>query len=404
MMYDTVSFTRRNTISCLTPHITRLSGLLFEATENQTYLNAALQSLNFIYAHLYNDQHVVDDTILSDTCQVSQNFALPYNSAFMIEGMSILFSITKNQSTMQLLRTTLAATVYNKAWQKDDGVIAFGSQNSGDRTMVHALLTVYRRNSTAPDLRDYIRDYLTVQYNAMLDSATAGGDIYGLSWIGPPGAQLDPGNQTTALTVLISAITLENTTSSVPPVESGGSSPGSSPAAGGTRPSKVAIVGGSVGGALFLVGLGIGIWWLLHRLDHKADKTLETYNDHQLFPDVTNSDHLVVSPFTEHTKNRSEPIQRKGGTTGLPRSRREENGHFLASMIRPPALPSPHWSNSSMSSTDRGTSSLRELGAELRALRLQNSRLQERTWEEDESPPPEYCSVRSGRREQLIEK
>ncbi|KAJ8088277.1 hypothetical protein PM082_022349 [Marasmius tenuissimus] len=86
----------------------------------------------------------------------------------MIEGMSILSTITKNQSILQLLRDTLAATVDNDLWQGDDGIISYGPGHSSDWNMVHALSTVYQRNSTTPDLQNYIRDYLTVQVNLLI--------------------------------------------------------------------------------------------------------------------------------------------------------------------------------------------------------------------------------------------
>ncbi|KAL0061447.1 hypothetical protein AAF712_011741 [Marasmius tenuissimus] len=379
----------------------RLSGLLAEATGNQTYLDAASQSLNFIHDHLYNSQHIVDDGIKSDTCTTQTSFAFPYNSAYMIEGMSILSTITKNQSTLQLplrnlatlrLRDTLAATVYNKAWQKDNGVISYGSGNSGDWNMVHALSTVYRRNSTEPDLRSYIRDYLTVQYNALSDLATAGSSIYGSSWIGPPGTQLDPVNQTTALTVLISGIALRNTTASSvpPPVESGGTPSGSN-TAGGTRSSTGAIVGGSIGGVVLLIGIGIGVWWLLRRRrrhQQKADKTAGIYAERPPVSNDSRSDYSrEVSSFPGYSSSGGESMRSLGRI----------NRHLTPVRLSVP--PSSQWS-SAASSTDQGTSSVSELAEELKALRLQHSRIQERIWEEEDGPPPEYDSIRSAGREQ----
>ncbi|KAK1225763.1 hypothetical protein PQX77_011282 [Marasmius sp. AFHP31] len=371
--------------------IARLSGLLAKATQNQTYLDAASQSLSFIHNHLYNDRHIVGGSIASDTCETSSSIE-PCNSAFMIEGMSILHTITNNQSTLQLLRDTLAATIYNKDWQGDDGIISWGSARWGDWCMVHALSYVYQRNSTEPDLRNYIRDYLTVQYNALSDLATAGGSIYGGSWVGPPGTQLDSNNQTTALTVLVSAITLEGTTSSVPPpVESGGTSPGSN-TSGGTRSSSGAIIGGSVGGVFFLVALGVGVGWLLRRRHWQK-------GDYQPFSKGATSNYLTVTPFTEHLKNGNEYAESQGGAVGARRNLKHENGH-LVTPIRRPAPPTSHRS-ASTSSSDQGTASVtvNELMAELRDLRLQQSRLLERTREENDSPPPEYCSVRSERRD-----
>ncbi|KAJ8074471.1 hypothetical protein PM082_015372 [Marasmius tenuissimus] len=364
-------------------------------TGNQTYLNAASQSLDFIRAHLYNDQHVVEDTIVSDTCKVQAMIA-PFNSAYMIEGMSILCSITSNQSTTQLLRDTLAATIYNKAWQKDDGIISYGSGHSGDWAMVHALSAVYRRNSTAPDLREYIRDYLTVQYNALLDSATAGSNIYGGSWIGPPGTQLDPSNQTSALTVLISAITLENTTSSAPPPVESSDTPPNPDSTSSTRSNIGGIVGGAVGGTLFLVGLGVGIWWLLSRRRHRqqAVEAEGTWASYQPVSTGTSSDYSVVSPTPGHS-NQSDQLL--GAIGGAPQSHQQKH---LAPARRLAPTSSSLRSEPSASS-DRGISSVNELAAELHALRLQQARLQERIWEEEDGPPPEYFeSMRSPRREQ----
>ncbi|KAL0063958.1 hypothetical protein AAF712_009148 [Marasmius tenuissimus] len=334
----------------------------------------------------------------------------------MIEGMSILSTITKDQSTLQLyvrfppitstyrlltvrialrLRDTLAATVDNDLWQGDNGIISYGSGHSGDWTMVHALSAVYQRNSTTPDLRNYIRDYLTVQYNALSDLATNGSSIYGSSWIGPAGTQLDAGAQSAALALLISAIPLQNNTDSVnaPLTGSGPTQPsGTPPNSSGVSTKDVAIVGGSVGGTLFLTCLGFGMWWLLlrRRRQQKAVDTPGAYKDYQQSLNGTTLDYLVVSPFTEHFKNRSEQAESPDMRTGgVHQDLKQDSGHLVAS-TRLPRPPSSHRSN-----TTSSTGAINELVADVRALRLQHSHLQERLWEEDESPPPEYYSVRS---------
>ncbi|KAJ8074469.1 hypothetical protein PM082_015370 [Marasmius tenuissimus] len=271
--------------------------------------------------------------------------------------------------------------------------------------MVHALSSLYRRNFSSPDLQDYVRDYLAVQYNALLDFATVGGNIYGISWTGDPGTQLNPISQTAALTVLISAITLENSPSSAPvPAKSSSAPPDPSPTDSTHThqpPSNRAIIGGSVGGVLVVVGLGIGIWWLLcRRRRDKVDKAPGTHKDHGPFFDGVTSNHLAVSPFTEHLRNRGEPVQSLGGTSIISQSHQQETGH-LASTRR--SAPTSSYRSSFTNSTGQGTSSVNELVAELRTLRLQQSRLLERAWEEEDSPPPQYYSVRSARSEQCKE-
>ncbi|KAJ8074466.1 hypothetical protein PM082_015367 [Marasmius tenuissimus] len=378
-----------------------LSGLLAEITQNQTYLDAASQSLDFIYNHLYNDQNIVEDTIFSDTCKTT-SFILPYNSAYMIEGMSILSSITKNQSTLQLLRDTLAATVYNKAWQGDDGIISYGSGHSGDRDMVHALSTVYQRGSTAPDLRNYIRDYLTVQYNALSDLATNSSGIYGSSWVGPPETQLNAGAQLTALTLLTGAILLRNDTDDTNTRPAGPESTqprGTLPNSDSGSTDIAAIIGGSIGGTLFLFLMcsGIGIWWLRRcRRQQKAVDTLGAHKGHQPSANGTTLDYLVIAPFTEQSKNRSEHVESlEVQTGGVHQDLKQKNTHTIAPICGLGPPPS-HRSNTTSGTDYQGTeSTMNELVADVRTLRLQHSYLQKRIWEEDKSPPPGYYPVRS---------
>ncbi|KAJ7117084.1 hypothetical protein C8R44DRAFT_627361, partial [Mycena epipterygia] len=82
-----------------------VSALLAEAQPNNPiYLQAAGQSADFIHAHLYNVQNIVQDSIsarANDSCAAS-SLIEPYNSGLMIEGLAILNSITNNASTQSL--------------------------------------------------------------------------------------------------------------------------------------------------------------------------------------------------------------------------------------------------------------------------------------------------------------
>ncbi|KAF9256163.1 hypothetical protein L218DRAFT_1007689 [Marasmius fiardii PR-910] len=95
-----------------------------------------------------------------------------------------------------------------------------------------------------------------VQYNALLTNGTVPGtNIYGGSWIGPPGIKLDPTNQTYASVVLVQGITLGNGTKVVTsPKPSNPTTPTLTPSPTFKSTSGGVIAGGVIGG---LVGLGI---------------------------------------------------------------------------------------------------------------------------------------------------
>ncbi|KAJ7511574.1 hypothetical protein B0H11DRAFT_1700017 [Mycena galericulata] len=86
----------------------RLSALLAEATSDPLYLEAATQSANFISAHLFGPRPIVQEYILAgsdESCQVIPTTfpsMTPAASGLMIEGLSILYSITNNASTQSL--------------------------------------------------------------------------------------------------------------------------------------------------------------------------------------------------------------------------------------------------------------------------------------------------------------
>ncbi|ESK90017.1 glycoside hydrolase family 76 protein [Moniliophthora roreri MCA 2997] len=173
------------------------TALLVEATMNSTYINSAIETESFYYFHLRNPQGVLQDGIEAATCAPTGfETELPCNSGLMMEGLAVLSSVTQN------------ATISEQEWQGADGIIAADTGELGGQYIVRGLAAVYSRN-TSSDLRNYIEDYIGVQYNAVLNNArTQGSSIYSASWPGPPSSTFSGENQTNALSVLIAAIPL----------------------------------------------------------------------------------------------------------------------------------------------------------------------------------------------------
>ncbi|KAJ7479364.1 hypothetical protein B0H11DRAFT_1620857, partial [Mycena galericulata] len=186
---------------------TGVSALLAEATSDPMYLQAATEAADFFHDHLLNARNEVQDTIsarANDSCSDTSNIE-PYNSGLMIEGLSILYSITGNATVQELLNDVLAAAIPNNAWQGSNGIIDNGG--SGDLNLVQGLTAVYTRNATTPDNNADVEQYIAVQFNAVLDLATANeSNVYGNAWVGPPSSVFSGLNQTNALSALIGVI------------------------------------------------------------------------------------------------------------------------------------------------------------------------------------------------------
>ncbi|KAK0449296.1 hypothetical protein EV421DRAFT_1781127 [Armillaria borealis] len=257
---------------------TGVSALLAEATGNKTYLDAAIKSATFIHSHLYNIQNVVQDSISArknDSCSVGSGIN-PYNSGLFIEGLAILDSISGNATTQTLLRETVAAAVANNAWQGANGIIANWNSKIGDPLMMRGLGAVYSRNTTYSDMRNYVKEYIGVQYNAVLELATSNGtNVYGASWVGPPSSVFSSDNQTAALSVLINGILLKDQEPPSSNTSDSGSTSGSG-SGSGSAPDKSsspagAIAGGVVGGIALLVIIGLVVFFVRRR--RRREKT-----------------------------------------------------------------------------------------------------------------------------------
>lgn len=81
----------------------RLSGLLYEATDNQTYANSAQQSFKFIRELLY-DGSLVQDRIDLGTCEWID--LQSSNSGYAVEAVSI-YTSKANDSDASILSVVL---------------------------------------------------------------------------------------------------------------------------------------------------------------------------------------------------------------------------------------------------------------------------------------------------------
>ncbi|KAJ7266197.1 hypothetical protein C8J57DRAFT_1511129 [Mycena rebaudengoi] len=228
-----------------------LSALLAEATQDATYLQAASESVAFIQAHLYNAANIVLDLVSarkSDSCAMNDLIA-SYNSGLAIEGLAILASIAQgNETTQLLLSDIITAAILEGGWQSNDGIIL----NSVE--LATGLSTAYLRNVTSPELREDLKAFLGVQFNALVDLATTRGtNIYALSWQGPPTADFDAVSQISALGPLLGGMQVADEPAPSASASGGGPSPtGNAPLPPPSPPpsSKKSVVGAIVGGVV----------------------------------------------------------------------------------------------------------------------------------------------------------
>ncbi|KAJ7617885.1 hypothetical protein FB45DRAFT_1034119 [Roridomyces roridus] len=204
-----------------TGYFALLSALLAEATTGATsapsYLSSAVQSAEFIQSHLYNADNLVIETISAaqnESCKITNSAVASFNQGLFIEGLATLQSISPSENTQTMLESLITTSLTESGFQTENGIqlCRIGS-NDGDNILIRALSSAYTRNVTSPELRQVLHDYLSVQYNAVVDLATAGGtDIYSLQWSVQSSSTttFSMSGQTNALGVLLSGISLDD--------------------------------------------------------------------------------------------------------------------------------------------------------------------------------------------------
>ncbi|KAK7053556.1 glycoside hydrolase family 76 protein [Favolaschia claudopus] len=283
-----------------------LSATLAEATSDPVYLQAATNSADFIRTQLYNPRNIVQPFMSARQnttgCQIAGDID-PTDSGLMIEGLSILYSITKDATTQNLLSDLLVAAIPNSIWQDGNGVLDY--KGGGSLNLVQGLGAAYARNATNSTLHQYIGAYLGVQFNAVTQLATSDGtNIYGKSWSGPPTSTFSGRNQTFALGALLSAIPVGSPSdpSSSPPSSS---PPPSSPK---SKTSTGAIVGGVIGGLLAIAAVVALLWFLRRRRGRRGDTSPLTIED-------SPQSAAVLQPFLGVPSSNDPPSTKDYGST-----------------------------------------------------------------------------------------
>ncbi|KAF9564882.1 endo-1,6-alpha-mannosidase [Agrocybe pediades] len=191
-----------------------LSAYLAEVTGDAKYTNAAILSANWIKNHNINSGHIVLDSESGADCsRSSASWIFTYNSGKFIEGLAILYDHTKDPQWNQLMLDIVAAAVKNKSWQGTNGIITEGGSTSKNddgvgfkAVFIRGLLQAYRKRAgDNASLAKLLRSYIDVQYNALLDLASAGND-YSAKWVGPAPASFNSWGQLAALDVLVAAV------------------------------------------------------------------------------------------------------------------------------------------------------------------------------------------------------
>ncbi|KAJ6489088.1 hypothetical protein C8R45DRAFT_1143600 [Mycena sanguinolenta] len=390
--------TAESTITVIaTGYFLATSALLAEVTSNDVFLQAAIDSMTFIHSHLLSVLNIAQDSMsaaASDSCKIN-NLIEPISSGIMIEGLAVLYSLSKNETIQTLLDDIVTATIPNPAWSNTqaDGIIAYPQNGAirGDLELVRGLVAAYVRNATSPQLHYDLGKYLAVQYNAVLDLATANGsNVYGYEWVGPPSSAFSAVNQTGALSILVGAISLQNDTD---PSGASGSTDGSTP--GGPTPSgpsslpnrtktPIGAIAGGVAGGVALLALA-AVFVLRRR--RRAQRTA-----------------MMVEAFACPPQG---PTSGSGGGSGAAAGKRtgQATAGGKAGMRLPWLVHAPTSASASATSASPATTTTREgpvsampttrrsvLPTE-ELVRMLNERLRGHTWEEGETPP-EYMETR----------
>ena len=137
-----------------------------------------------------------------------------YNSGKFIEGLEVLYDVTKDTQWRDLATVTSNAAMKSSAWAGSNGVVTEGASPSSNNDgvgfkaiFVRGLDEAYNRVAARADneaLRILLHSYVCVQLNALLELA-ANGSTYSSAWAGPPQGFTTWG-QLASLDVFVAAI------------------------------------------------------------------------------------------------------------------------------------------------------------------------------------------------------
>ncbi|KAK7440628.1 hypothetical protein VKT23_016976 [Stygiomarasmius scandens] len=258
---------------------------------------------------------------------------------------------------------------------------------------MRGLMAVYNRNSTPSNMRNYIKEYLGIQYNAVTQLATeSNNNIYAGSWLGPPSSNFSASNQTSALSALIAAIPLTNDTlpDGTPSLDSKSSK------------NSGKLIGGIVGGiSLVLIIVGIILFLYLRKKRHqirqfRSSMTCNLLKDDSQEQPVRIKSNHVRSVHTQSSTRQANENGNYSNSSQPPRRNREKISTRDREFQR--QRPSSSHSHSDIAAPDRNReASLDRRPTNIEDLRnnmttaelvtILNERLQHGQWREDEMPP-----------------
>ncbi|KAL0566365.1 hypothetical protein V5O48_015651 [Marasmius crinis-equi] len=376
-----------------------LSASLAEATSNASYADAADQSILFIQ-NFMNMNDKATTTINATTCTI-----LPHSglleigpAGFLTEALVIMSllpgSLQPRVGTpldyehrlSQIIQGAFAIVI-----SRQDGIMT-SFVDSGDAYLMRAFYQVYRRK---PDLRANIKDFIGVQYNALIDLAKVPAkDVYSFKWIGPPPTDLlgiQGLNESMAATVLVGAIHFDDQ-------DSNGTTPNTTPSSrpGTSRHDKVPVIAGAtIGSVAFVTTAALLIWWTLRKRQRGSSSlnkfTVDAFLSTGPSPAPTargKSSATVVS----FTGQRGLEYQPSRTWLSIPRSRKArrmpEGSTDTAVNRASSGAQQPQVTDEVAGNRDQLTTE--EL------VQMLNQRLQPGQWNEDEMPP-DYISNQGGR-------
>ncbi|KAJ3477104.1 hypothetical protein NLI96_g10694 [Meripilus lineatus] len=229
-----------------------------------------------------------------------------------MQGLSIYADVTQSPSWASKLRIILSTTVNSSLWTGSDGIIIEDAKSSATPTTftndvtcgfkaiyIRGLFEMWIRMSDSM-IQDFLRSYITVQLNALLDLARLPGtNQFSSSWPGPYPLNLDACSQYAALDVFNAAIGLvsvtDNTTSTSPT-----SSPDSQ-----TSTNVGLIIAVTVAAVVLSVALLAGfILWSKRRSRRASERKSETADINPFDPFVLDGPgtlESLESPRHRHT-------------------------------------------------------------------------------------------------------
>ncbi|KAK1223760.1 hypothetical protein PQX77_013359 [Marasmius sp. AFHP31] len=294
-----------------------LSSLLEESTSNQTYLDYATSSFDFIRTQLLRtSQNLPDNSISLNSAETTNCTVAASGDSGNVGAWIGALGVYRDGEGM--ITGSVVAALTNPSWHTNDEILRQAGTLMGNVNLPRGLATLYERNK-ASNVRTEIEKYLSVQYNAIIDQSTdPGSNIYNANWTGPapdPSTKLDLDldAQIIAQQVLINAIRLS----------------GESPNRGEPNPSSShssatkAIAGGVVGGVVGLLGLVFAIWFCMRRKRRRntANQEVETRGLEQSSPSI--------EPFTNYSS--SSPREKSAHSSGGANAFGEEGGGLSSS-------------------------------------------------------------------------